>query len=313
MSGKLGGRIQKEISPADISSLRAWWRADDVVLNSTGTVERLNDRSGNGNFLIQTQSINCPTWTGSFINGQPVVEFNGSSQFMITLTQARSQSGAPHIITSKLELSGGVTYGLRYTIISVFNGDFNTDGFGSDFTNKFLYSQNVNLNWGLSIASPAAGKNGIGIVDSAGVAYVAVVVRTGSWSVATHKNETIAGNQVYRGELDVDANFVFGDNTDSFGSFGFMSASLKPNRISVVQYTLNGGALNLPIHFSSGILQTKGEFQLGINNSGSFPNTYKGKLAEMMIYERKLNEDQIDYVRTYLFRRYNFPFLTASF
>jgi gliding motility-associated-like protein len=66
-----------------------WLRADKGVLNSGDTeaspgqsVQTWNDQSGNENNVTQLAAGNQPLLAGNAINGQPVLNFNGTSQHM---------------------------------------------------------------------------------------------------------------------------------------------------------------------------------------------------------------------------------------
>ncbi|MCB0395215.1 MAG: hypothetical protein KDD36_01095 [Flavobacteriales bacterium] len=74
----------------DENSNKIWLSANDNVYNDAGTteasdgesVEEWHDRSGNGNDAVQTTGGSQPTLTTNSINGQSVMTFDGSADWM---------------------------------------------------------------------------------------------------------------------------------------------------------------------------------------------------------------------------------------
>ncbi|TVR82327.1 MAG: PKD domain-containing protein, partial [Chitinophagaceae bacterium] len=66
----------------EVASLSLWLRADDVQLGSGNNVSEWLDLSGNNHNVLQTVSARQPTVvSGSILNNQPTINFNGS-QFL---------------------------------------------------------------------------------------------------------------------------------------------------------------------------------------------------------------------------------------
>ncbi|MBW8782031.1 MAG: chitobiase/beta-hexosaminidase C-terminal domain-containing protein, partial [Verrucomicrobia bacterium] len=69
--------------------LKLWLRADvNVSLDGMGKVMRWEDQSGNGNDVFQNTISSQPTYQTAAFYGQPVLHFNGSSQFLTGLATA---------------------------------------------------------------------------------------------------------------------------------------------------------------------------------------------------------------------------------
>jgi hypothetical protein len=67
--------------PVPASSLCLWLKADAGVTSSSGNVSAWADQSPAGNNAIQSSSGNQPQIISSAINGEPVIRFNGSSDY----------------------------------------------------------------------------------------------------------------------------------------------------------------------------------------------------------------------------------------
>lgn len=64
------------------SALELWLNANTLSLTNGAPVSTWNDTSGAGNSAIQTNSAFRPIWLTNLINGQPVVRFNGTNNYM---------------------------------------------------------------------------------------------------------------------------------------------------------------------------------------------------------------------------------------
>jgi hypothetical protein len=71
------------ISPNAITSatLRAWYRADTIAQADATAVAQWNDTSGNARHLTATGTAQ-PTYKTAIVNGQPIVRFNGTTNWM---------------------------------------------------------------------------------------------------------------------------------------------------------------------------------------------------------------------------------------
>lgn len=89
-------------TPASVSGLVVWFKADVAVYSDLGTtpitdggsVEQWNDQSGNGFNFTQTTLGNRPTWsnTTGTINGLPIVKFTDSSSQFLTGSPTHASS-----------------------------------------------------------------------------------------------------------------------------------------------------------------------------------------------------------------------------
>ena len=66
-------------TPEDISDLKLWYRASDLILNDNDLVQTWYDFSGNDFDAIQNTSANRPTYRTDQINGKPALVFDGVS------------------------------------------------------------------------------------------------------------------------------------------------------------------------------------------------------------------------------------------
>jgi hypothetical protein len=76
--------IQYDPTTANINrtGLLAWYKADNGVTTSGSNVTQWADVSGNGNYAFQSSSSNQPHINTGAVNGLPVINFNGTSQFL---------------------------------------------------------------------------------------------------------------------------------------------------------------------------------------------------------------------------------------
>src|SRR5690554_6199416 len=98
-----------QINPNDIQGLAHWYSADSIHKDINGRVDTIYDLSQNNDHFFQTNSFNQPSYIDSSFNNRPIINFNGSNQFMEvlfsqTITQAytvfsvwRSTSGGQHV------------------------------------------------------------------------------------------------------------------------------------------------------------------------------------------------------------------------
>jgi hypothetical protein len=82
----LGTTSTPTFSPADISGLTAWWKADSLALSNNDPVSTWTDSSGNGH--DGTASLTTrPTYIASWNNSKPALYFDGSNDYM-TITSS---------------------------------------------------------------------------------------------------------------------------------------------------------------------------------------------------------------------------------
>jgi hypothetical protein len=70
-------------SPANLSGLSLWLKADAGVALSGSNVTGWSDQSVNGNNASVENSGEEPTFVSSFSNSKPAIQFNGTSQLLI--------------------------------------------------------------------------------------------------------------------------------------------------------------------------------------------------------------------------------------
>lgn len=75
-------------SPSVISGLSGWWDASSINPGEAGAVATLPDRSGLGRTVEQVDSTKRPTWRGNAVNGKPVLRFDGTNDFLRSLSAA---------------------------------------------------------------------------------------------------------------------------------------------------------------------------------------------------------------------------------
>jgi hypothetical protein len=78
---KVGGGAS--FSPANLSGLSLWLKADAGVTLSGSNVTAWADQSGSGNNATVENSGEEPTFVSSFSNSKPAIQFNGTTQLLI--------------------------------------------------------------------------------------------------------------------------------------------------------------------------------------------------------------------------------------
>lgn len=74
-------------SPADIGSMVAWYRSDQGITQSGGTVSQWNDLSGNARHVVQASSPNQPAYGAtSGANSLPGITFASASSTKLAVT-----------------------------------------------------------------------------------------------------------------------------------------------------------------------------------------------------------------------------------
>lgn len=114
-------------TPASISGLEFWVRADTVTLGSGSAVATWNDQSGHGRDASQATAGQRPTQVSSVINGKPVVRFAVAS--------------STNLITAGFSLSNPIS------IFIVFSSD--------GATNSALFNTRLSNADGLALFTPS--------------------------------------------------------------------------------------------------------------------------------------------------------------
>ena len=181
--------VESQIRPTEISGLQLWLRADsNVTLNGT-TVSTWNDCSGNGNNVKQSTVAYQPSFVSNIINGNPVLHFDGSNDYldggtamcqvgtegMSIFIIAKHNGSTGYYITKSLAGGSSTRWALGYadnTIYDAYNGTFNgitrtVQNFeelsviwNRNTLNNSLYANSEKIgNWTLSNTSPTNSYN----------------------------------------------------------------------------------------------------------------------------------------------------------
>jgi alpha-tubulin suppressor-like RCC1 family protein/Ca2+-binding RTX toxin-like protein len=79
--------INIEPPVSEIEGMKLWLKADaGVTKDSSGYVSVWADQSGNGHDVSQTTSASQPQWVSDATNGQPVIRFDGSNDYLTGVT-----------------------------------------------------------------------------------------------------------------------------------------------------------------------------------------------------------------------------------
>jgi hypothetical protein len=83
IAGLVDPRALGTFTPAQISGCQVWLAADKIVgLNDGDSVSSWADQSGNGRDFAQASATLKPLYKTSIINGNPVVRFDGSDDYL---------------------------------------------------------------------------------------------------------------------------------------------------------------------------------------------------------------------------------------
>lgn len=170
--------------PGGISAdLEAWYDASALSLSNNDPVASWTDMSGNGYNSTQANAANRPIFVENVINGQPVVRFDGSNDYLQTVLASAIPQPITVFIVLKLPSNNA-------TIQNVFDGlgtnrlqfnkqagndtfrafagtidDFTSAGYAGDFTTVTLVFDGANSEtWfdGVSVNTGNAGTNSLG-------------------------------------------------------------------------------------------------------------------------------------------------------
>jgi hypothetical protein len=101
----------RAFQPIDVPGCQLWLDAADQssMTLSGSSVTQWNDKSGNGNTVIQATSANQPTYVTNVVNGNPVLRFNGTSHVLQTtsFTSLGTNSVSFWLVERNLSNSGG--------------------------------------------------------------------------------------------------------------------------------------------------------------------------------------------------------------
>jgi hypothetical protein len=77
------GTSAAAFSPADVTGLKVWLKADAITGKvNADPISQWDDSSGTGNHVVQATGGNQPTYRTNVVNSLPVVRFDGSDDFL---------------------------------------------------------------------------------------------------------------------------------------------------------------------------------------------------------------------------------------
>lgn len=85
-------------SPAQLTSLKAWYKSDTGVSLNGAKVTQWNDQSGNSNHLTQATEDKQPGFSASQLNGYPAIVFDGVDDVLDTAAFTLNQPETVFII-----------------------------------------------------------------------------------------------------------------------------------------------------------------------------------------------------------------------
>ena len=143
--------------PNSVSGLLMWLKADALSANDGDTIQTWTDSSGNNNSPTQGTLGNRATYKTNIINGQPVLRFNGSSNFY-TVTLSSSLNLSSYSLIAIHKPNSGSQYGMLMAAstpsddelldmnyptsgkMSVYHGGVGTVGGVSNFSTGTFYN-----------------------------------------------------------------------------------------------------------------------------------------------------------------------------
>lgn len=144
-------------NPANISGLKVWLKADSLALSDNDPVATWTDSSGNGNNATQPTGTNQPLFKTAIINGEAVVRFDGSDNWMQAPIVHTGANLTVFIVAKRISETGGIPGNVVFVTVNPANNDYNNTDF------FVLYEQLIfgtYRNGNKSIASPHPG-NGV--------------------------------------------------------------------------------------------------------------------------------------------------------
>lgn len=127
-------------SPASLSNLKLWLRADSGVVNNTGNVISWNDLSGNGNNAVQNLSNSQPQFIPNVLNGYPVVRFDGVNDFLNGTTINNLSNSS---LTIFVLANGKISTGSNVSVYFGINFYPHQFGLGRSSSNQSLIATNT--------------------------------------------------------------------------------------------------------------------------------------------------------------------------
>ncbi|UJR78937.1 hypothetical protein [Sandaracinus amylolyticus] len=100
-----GGSVAPAWSPAQLTNLRGWYRADDLVV-SGAEVTQWTDKSGNAYHLTPPAATNRPTFEAAGLGGKPSVRFDGTDDVLRSATNSFLGTPAGYTIALVMQEAG---------------------------------------------------------------------------------------------------------------------------------------------------------------------------------------------------------------
>jgi hypothetical protein len=92
MTARRAAMASAGFTPASLSGLAGWWKADQLVLNDGDPVATWADQSGNSRDFSQATSAARPTYKTNILNGKPVVRSDGVDDYLNTTSFTMAQA-----------------------------------------------------------------------------------------------------------------------------------------------------------------------------------------------------------------------------
>ena len=251
--------------PNQIADLKLWLDAGRGITETGGNVVSWeNQVVGGGNFNDNGVIAQRPSLTANVINNNPVVRFNGSSNWLI--------HSLPATYFNFLHQSASTVF---FTHIYDGNGKY-----GIWFDTKSLSAASPGFAYGVYFAN---------IINDP--VYPSVVGKF----IARVWGEELLGQVDYA----FDSNQVVGV---PFITHTLCSGNLSSNGLQIFE----NGVLKAESALTGNGTQPAGRPNAVIGTGGDFNGNYlwKGDIAEILMYERKLNSIEISQVLSYLQTKY---------
>lgn len=97
-------------SPASISGLKVWLKADAINQTDGSAVSSWPDSSGNANNATQATGTNQPIFKTAILNGRPIVRFDGTNDNLKTAAFASPLSVSTIFVVAKMSTADQIQY-----------------------------------------------------------------------------------------------------------------------------------------------------------------------------------------------------------
>lgn len=104
------GSLESSFNPNSVSGLVAWYDANDsaTITKASDRVSQWNDKSSEGNNLVQATGADQPLWVDAVQNGKPIIRFDGVSEYMRdSVTNTYTQPTTLFMVCSNPTENGG--------------------------------------------------------------------------------------------------------------------------------------------------------------------------------------------------------------